>query len=200
VECGWRNISGKAQRALQCAQLHSCVAKPPCAEGIPRPPWLWNKPCTQVRDLILIDLICSDCSYRNTHEVIRMLHRWIAPLLLFGLICSDCCYRFMHEVIKVLHKWIVPLLQTHSDQCLLLVHQGCIQMQKQTKQCLNACHAIPPSLLPESRRGKDHMLHFTSVDDLVRLHQLLSGHEVKDRQNQLVATALPDPPFTRRCD
>ena len=53
-------------------------------------------------------------------------------------------------------------------------------MQKQTKQCFDACHAIPPSLTPEPRRGEGHMLHFTSVDDLVRLHQLLSGHEVKD--------------------
>ena len=64
---------------------------------------------------------------------------------------------------------------------------------------LNACHAIPPSLLPEPRRPERHSLHYTSVDDLVRLHQLLSGHMVKDRQNQLVATALSDPPFTRRC-
>jgi len=74
-----------------------------------------------------------------------------------------------------------------------------MQMQKQTKQCFDACHAIPPSLTPEPRRGEGHQLHFTSVDDLVRLHQLLSGQEVKNRDNQLLATALLDPPFTRRC-
>jgi hypothetical protein len=73
-----------------------------------------------------------------------------------------------------------------------------MQTQKQTKKCLNACHATPPSLLPDPRRPERHSLHYTSFDDLVRLHQLLSGHMVKDHQNQLVATALSDPPFTRR--
>jgi len=45
---------------------------------------------------------------------------------------------------------------------------GCMQMQKQTKQCFDACHTIPPSLLLESSRGGGHRLKFSAVDDLVR--------------------------------
>ena len=51
-----------------------------------------------------------------------------------------------------------------------------MQMQKQTKKCLMP---VMQSLLPSSLIR--HSLHYISVDDLVRLHQLLRqgcGHQL----------------------